>query len=399
MYCIKEKEDTFFGNAIGFMQKLNDAIFSTFLKYKITNGGDVSAETASGTIHTIVRAPVEHSSASDGDAHCLSMPVISLAAADVIAASLEALARQALDSWPQWYGEDGFAESPSPFIEDRLHSLFVILDLVRKDRGIEPAWLKKASLLAAQGKIPLIPGVPGEIQARQLALVLREYINAIRFDIPSDAAAASCFGFPKAVEWLARESGLDIVVTVPSRLAALDDLAPLLYGASQQTPSPSGRTTEYESEQSKPDRAAAAPLRLPHIPDENAPEAERLIGKPHPRSNGEQLLAEWLMRDAELRGLFGHNLPVVTRCGRRFLVDLLWADGGMVVEVDGYFYHNNAIEFAADRDRDYRLLLSGYRVLRLTNDEVVRDTGLAVEKIRDVVHFIHNEKSGNTHVK
>jgi very-short-patch-repair endonuclease len=38
-----------------------------------------------------------------------------------------------------------------------------------------------------------------------------------------------------------------------------------------------------------------------------------------------------------------------------------------------------------DRHRDYELTLSGYTVLRLTNDEIAQDLEKAIEKIRDLV--------------
>ncbi len=143
-----------------------------------------------------------------------------------------------------------------------------------------------------------------------------------------------------------------------------------------------------------PLKSEAAPLlSSPRIPDETAPEAERIIGSPHPRSKGEQLLTERLERDPQLAGLFGYNQPLKTRCGHKFIVDLLWQAGKVVVEVDGYYFHSNSVVFASDRDRDYRLLLSGYRVLRLPHDEVVRDVDLTVEKIRDVVNFVRNQEA------
>ena len=40
---------------------------------------------------------------------------------------------------------------------------------------------------------------------------------------------------------------------------------------------------------------------------------------------------------------------------------------------------------AADRHRDFELLVSGYAVLRLSNEEVLTDTARAVAKIRKVV--------------
>jgi len=48
-----------------------------------------------------------------------------------------------------------------------------------------------------------------------------------------------------------------------------------------------------------------------------------------------------------------------------FLVDLIWETGNLVIEVDGYQFHSNRTSFMSDRQRDYELLISGYRVLRL----------------------------------
>jgi very-short-patch-repair endonuclease len=47
-------------------------------------------------------------------------------------------------------------------------------------------------------------------------------------------------------------------------------------------------------------------------------------------------------------------------------VDALWAEQRLVVEVDGYAYHRTREAFERDRRRDARLLVAGYRVLRIT---------------------------------
>jgi very-short-patch-repair endonuclease len=47
-------------------------------------------------------------------------------------------------------------------------------------------------------------------------------------------------------------------------------------------------------------------------------------------------------------------------------VDALWAEQRLVVEVDGYTYHRTRAAFERDRRRDARLLVAGYRVLRIT---------------------------------
>ena len=67
--------------------------------------------------------------------------------------------------------------------------------------------------------------------------------------------------------------------------------------------------------------------------------------------------------------------------GSRPKVDLVWIDGRLVVELDGYPDHASATGLHRRPARDYELALSGYTVLRLANDEVVQDFGRAIEKI------------------
>jgi hypothetical protein len=59
-------------------------------------------------------------------------------------------------------------------------------------------------------------------------------------------------------------------------------------------------------------------------------------GLPHPLSDTEQRLAKALGADAELAPLFGFNQFVATVRGSRPKVDLVWTEGRVVVELDGY---------------------------------------------------------------
>ena len=333
--------------------------------------------------------------ASRAERKSLTVPLTSLSAVDCIAASLDVLAHLALQTWPHWYGGGLFADAPSSSLDDRLHSLLVAIELSRNNRNIEPSWMKKATHLAATGKPPLVPELVGEIQIKQLALSLMGRVDNLTLAIPPVLPdVGDCKGFPHAVEWLARESGLNVTVLFPEALTANEDLSSLLYGATDWAADRQDNQDNGESPNVRmPPSDTAIFSSLSRIPDENAPEAERIIGSPHPRSRGEQLLAERLTRDPQLSGLFEYNQPLQTRCGHKFIVDLLWREGRVVVEVDGYYFHSNSVAFASDRDRDYRLLLSGYRVLCLPHDEIVRDVDLAVEKIRDVVHFVRNQEA------
>lgn len=53
-------------------------------------------------------------------------------------------------------------------------------------------------------------------------------------------------------------------------------------------------------------------------------------------------------------------------------VDAVWPAAKLVVELDGYAYHRSPPAFQRDRERDVRLQLAGYRVLRFTHDDVTR---------------------------
>jgi very-short-patch-repair endonuclease len=72
-----------------------------------------------------------------------------------------------------------------------------------------------------------------------------------------------------------------------------------------------------------------------------------------------------------------HRLPLpetnVRVEGKR--VDFLWRERALVVETDGWRFHGGRAAFAADRRRDIRLQIAGWRVGRFTYERVVLDPG------------------------
>jgi very-short-patch-repair endonuclease len=64
------------------------------------------------------------------------------------------------------------------------------------------------------------------------------------------------------------------------------------------------------------------------------------------------------------------------------LVDALWRDERLIVEVDGYEFHKGRDRFEGDRRRDAKLQVAGYRVLRVTQQRLDRDAGAVVADIR-----------------
>jgi very-short-patch-repair endonuclease len=64
------------------------------------------------------------------------------------------------------------------------------------------------------------------------------------------------------------------------------------------------------------------------------------------------------------------------------LVDAVWRDARLVVEVDGYEYHRNPTVFETDRERDVTLTTKGWRVLRFTWRHVQHRPAWVADAIR-----------------
>jgi very-short-patch-repair endonuclease len=80
-----------------------------------------------------------------------------------------------------------------------------------------------------------------------------------------------------------------------------------------------------------------------------------------------------------------HRLPLplcqVEVEGHR--VDFYWPDHRVIAEADGWQSHRSRVSFEADRERDARLRLAGYRPpLRFTHRQVTRQPGLVVESLQ-----------------
>jgi len=125
---------------------------------------------------------------------------------------------------------------------------------------------------------------------------------------------------------------------------------------------------------------------VPETPDVPEPEiiAPPLRGKPHPLSDSEQKLAKLIAADSHLAPLFSFNTPVRLGPLSRPCVDLCWEAGKLVVEIDDAS-HWQKLKYAADRQRDFELMASGFMVLRITSEEVLQDAGKALHKIRTCV--------------
>lgn len=270
--------------------------------------------------------------------------------------AIEAVSKAALALWPDWT----HVVEPTRSIDEAQESA---------EHSTE--WERQAAQLCQAGKPPLFPRLNLSLQAQRLSRVLDE--RRLLFLVPlspTTVTESDIAGFAGLLDWLAIETQARVLAIVGSQIADHPALDRLRYESLDWR---NIRTAEDSS--SAKESAGSSQLIFP------------VIGKPHPFSPGEQCLARALEDDAELGGLFRYNHPLVSAKGNRFIVDLYWPDGGLVVEVDSYRFHGDANAFASDRQRDFELLIGGCLVLRLTHDEIINDVGGAVGKIRELVRF------------
>ncbi len=245
--------------------------------------------------------------------------------AAAIARILDDLAELALATWPAW---------PRPTL---------------------PSWRRAAERLAAAGRSPRFRALPNEIQFSELHAAAGHPILMFPLDAAHPERAAPLIA---TLEWCRRRHA--------GTVAAL-----------------------YEMPNAGPpwDRVLHGALTLAPVPE---PPIARLVPSlPAAREPGgsatEKRMRAALAATSDLAGLFADEVMVpLGPFGPRPRVDLLWRDGKVVVELDGT-EHERDPTYAADRHRDYELLVAGYLVLRLTNAEVELDLDRALDKVRRVV--------------
>jgi very-short-patch-repair endonuclease len=283
------------------------------------------------------------------------------------------LAETARRLWPVWFSNVSFAACDAGTL-GKLAAGAIVREATARVRGLNAAWTEAGTRLALDGRAPRVNGVPPAVELSQLVLAIGGSRLALIVD--ADEAMTDVHHAPAlmhALEWIAQHSGASVVILFPELPAFGSPFDRVLYGARRAT-----------------DEAHAdAPIVEPPYPDsaENASWFAPWRGAPHPMSEIEQRLAALLDADGELSRLFHFNWLIETVRGSRAKVDLVWLDGRLVVELDGYDDHSTRGAFIGDRRRDYELALTGYTVLRLANDEIVQDFGRAVEKIRDLVRL------------
>jgi len=254
---------------------------------------------------------------------------------------LDDLAQLALARWPDWTE----AAETSPNGQEA------------EGHGLSDPWRKAAGKHAAAGQVPRFRRMVRSVEFVQLARAVDPsgLMLIAEVDPASQARAAPAI---QAIEWCARW-GAAVVAVLP----VIPDYEPpfdrILFGAHGVVQDPVPVQARFIAPRSRAHHASAV----------------------------EQRLETALRNDDELGPLFRCNVVVplgLERTAPR--VDFLWPEGRIVVELDGP-EHRGEPKFGADRHRDYELLVAGYLVLRITNEQAETDLPRAVEKIRDVVRL------------
>lgn len=283
-------------------------------------------------------------------------------ASEIIESVIVELAETALRLWPDWFGGE-----IGPMSRLRMEAAAG----PRVHGALQP-WVNDAAERARAGRLPRVPKTNAATELSQLAMAINPagLVLMLHCDVLT-ADSAEAQAAIHALEWIAEHSQASVVALFTHMPSFAPPFDRILYGALQL-----GRREDLLAETMVlPPGTEAAPWIAPWR------------GKPHPLSAVELRLFEALGKDRELADLFTFNTLVETVRGTTPKVDLLWRQGLLVVELDGYESHGKRTAFIGDRQRDYELLLSGYTVLRLVNEEITQDIALALEKIRNVVHL------------
>jgi hypothetical protein len=66
----------------------------------------------------------------------------------------------------------------------------------------------------------------------------------------------------------------------------------------------------------------------------------------------------------------------------RFQVDCLWPEASLVGELDGFRSHGTKRAFGSDRKRDRQLVAASYRVVRITQDQLITEPTQLADDLR-----------------
>jgi len=290
-----------------------------------------------------------------------------------------ALAKATLELYPSLYGlmqttNERWTESD---LETAAH------EITRRIPSVLGTACRQILAACQRSQPPSIEKLSNSEQVRQLALAIQPDRLILLIAIhDAEASKVSLRALAQGAEWLASNTRSRVVLVLPRPLSDERELDHVTYTACVFS-------TPVEP------KVAAPPALPPEVPTKSKNSAPTdavvsvspVLGRPHPGSEAEKLLSEWISGDAELAPLFRFNWPVETRYDTSPIVDLLWETGRLVVEIDGQ-EHCALGQFIRDRRRDFELFMSGYQVIRFTRFKVLESPDQVLNDLRDAVRYL-----------
>lgn len=309
----------------------------------------------------------------------------------------DALADAARSLWPSWYTtvDQRFSDDAarSPELEG------LVQRLSTTHRG-SVSWLKAAWAQCSSGRLPIVPHLAAAQQVRQLAQAIDPaQLVCIMSVVSPEATSARVRGLSRAAGWLAHEAQTKVYLLVPQAWQNHPELDHVTYGSMSHTvvindappPAPPEPARKSELAVMLAGEAHVSPRKQPDPKDAPVISVGPICGRPHPKSYVEQTIHQLIQDDPELEPLFEFNQRLIAENKSEPIVDIVWREGLLVVELDGPEHHSPQM-YGRDRDRDFQLMLRGYRVMRITNAEVYVDPHLAMIKIRSAVAWLRRSQ-------
>lgn len=309
----------------------------------------------------------------------------------------DALADAARSLWPSWYTtvdqrfSDDSARSPE---------LERLVQRLATASRVSVSWLRAAWKQCSDGELPIVPHLAAAQQVRQLAQAIDPaQLTCIMSVTSPDAMSARIRGLSRAAGWLAHEARTKVYLLVPRDWQNHRELDHVTYGSmthravtySVPPAAPPGHALESDRGVTRDERTHVSPKEQRDRRDAPVISIGPICGRPHPKSYVEQTIHQLILTDPELEPLFEFNQRLIAANKSEPIVDLVWREGLLIVELDGPEHHSPQM-YVRDRDRDFQLMLCGYRVMRITNSEVLVDPHLAMIKIRSAVAWIRHSQ-------
>jgi very-short-patch-repair endonuclease len=303
----------------------------------------------------------------------------------IIGVVIDQLAGAASGLWPLWFGGEDFSELNDSALSHQYLPI-KLATLTSRFPGLSTGWAEVAIRQILRGHHPRMPRSAVEIEWPQLCHAVNPN-GLIAVIILDEWPSQSALAVVHALEWLALNGNVAIAILCRELPLQAPPFDRLLYGAREVTSEAFFLPERHDYTEGEIDNAevigeSPAILLLPSV-----------HGRPHPMSPIEQRLSKMIEADVELTSKFVFNARIDDVSLKSPKVDLLWAEGRLVVELDGA-EHRGRRAYRDDRHRDYELLCAGYVVIRIPNEEIVEDFAKALEKIRSVVRLRRSSNGG-----